>query len=276
MQKYELEIVADDHGTAGPAAVDSPMREPKGGGRLPDFLGIGVQKGGTTTLHQLLAAHPGVALAPVKEVQYFTLHYGRGPAWYAAQFGAGADEQRCGEITPYYVFHPEAPRRIQALLPQVKLIVLLRDPVERALSQYFHSRRLGLEPLELEAALAAETERLAGAEELLAQPDGRLRSHQEHSYLSRSRYEQQLPRWSALFPQEQLLVLRSEQLFAHPEEEWARVQAFLGLDALPLPPTALSRANAGAGETNGVSQHIRHLLREALEPTYRWQARQFA
>ena len=114
-------------------------------GQLPDFLGIGVQKGGTTTLQRLLEQHPDLFLPKQKELHYFSLHYGKGEAWYRQQFAAAAPQQRCGEITPYYVFHPQAPQRIHALLPQAKLILLLRDPVERALSQFAHSRRLGLE-----------------------------------------------------------------------------------------------------------------------------------
>ncbi len=241
------------------------------GGRLPDFLGVGVQKGGTTTLQRLLEQHPGAFLPPTKEIHYFSLHYVEGEAWYGRQFAAARLDQRCGEITPYYLFHPEAPARIQRLLPQVRLIVLLRDPVERALSQVFHSRRLGLEPLELEPALEAEAQRLAGAEAVLMAADGRHRSHQEHSYVARSRYEQQLPHWQALFSAEQLLVLRSEDLFARPKPVWRQVLSFLELEPCPLP--ALARpANAGRGEANAVPEATRRSLRTQLEATYQWAA----
>ena len=234
------------------------------GGRLPEFLGVGVQKGGTTTLQRLLEQHPGAFLPAAKELHYFSLHYALGEDWYREQFAQAGAQQRCGEITPYYLFHPLAPARIQALLPQARLIVLLRDPVERALSQYFHSLRLGLEPLELEPALAAEAQRLAGAEAALAAADGRDRSHQD-----RSRYEQQLQRLEALFAAEQLLVLRSEDLFAQPERVWEQVLTFLGLEALPLPPLA-QPANAGQGESAKLPQRLRQALREQLQPTYGW------
>ncbi len=241
---------------------------------LPDFLGIGVQKGGSTSLQRLLEQHPGAHMAASKELHYFSLHYAAGDGWYRQQFADAAPGQRCGEITPYYVFHPAAPERIGALLPQVKLIVLLRDPVERALSQVFHSVRLGLEPLPLEQALAAEAERLAGAAALLQAADGRHRSHQEHSYLARSRYEQQLPRWQALFAPEQLLVLRSEDLFRNPAPVWERVLQFLGLAPLPLPAQAAA-ANAGRGEAAAVPAALRQQLRRQLEPTYAWVARTY-
>ena len=243
-------------------------------GRLPDFLGLGVQKGGTTTLHRLLDRHPSVFLPPVKEVHYFSLHFSQGEAWYRSQFAAAGPNQHCGEITPYYLFHPEVPRRVHDLLPEARLIVLLRDPVERALSQYFHSRRLGFEPLPLEQALAVESSRLQSAADALEAVDGKHRSHQEHSYLSRSRYEQQIAAWEALYPAAQFLVLRSEDLFLEPADTWIRVLEFLKLSSCSLPDLA-SPANAGKGESASVSDDVRGHLRQMLQPTYVWAAERF-
>ena len=234
---------------------------------LPCFLGIGTQKGGTTTLQRLLEQHPQVWLPPAKELQFFSLHYALGPAWYARQFAPADPEQICGDITPYYLFHPQAPQRIAQLLPAVKLIVLLRDPVERTLSQVFHARRLGFEPLALEQALAAEPERLVGAETVLAAADGRHRSHQEHSYVARSRYEQQLARYEARFGSEQILLLRSEDLFEDVGSVWRQVLAFLELEPLPV-PNGLAPANAGRGEAAAVPEAVRLHLRQQLAPTY--------
>jgi hypothetical protein len=234
----------------------------------PDILGLGVQKGGTTTLHALLQQHPQLYLPRCKEVHYFSLHHSLGDAWYADQFAQATPDQRLVDITPYYLFHPLAPERIRALAPAVKMVVLLRDPVERTLSQLFHSQRLGMEPLSLEQALAAEPERLRGAEAELA-AGGRHRSHQEHSYLARSRYELQLARYEALFPAEQLLLLRSEDLFnasSHSAEVWLRLLAFLELEPIPMPP--IPRANAGRGEAASVPPQLRQQIRSLLRPTY--------
>ena len=225
--------------------------------RLPDFLGLGTQKGGTTTLQQLLKQHPAVHLAARKEVHYFSKHWEQPTSWYASHFDAAQPQQICGEITPFYLFHPEAPQRIHQLLPEARLIVLLRDPVERALSQYFHSRRLGLEDLPLSEALAAESERLNRGTQLHLQ---------EHSYVSRSRYPEQLDRYLNLFPEHQLLVLQSETFFANPAITWRRIEAFLGLPSAPC-PAGTPKANAGRGEANGVPEAIRMQLRQQLRTT---------
>ena len=233
---------------------------------LPSCVGLGAQKAGTTTLHALLSQHPQVHLPPQKELQFFSLHYAQGERWYRQQFSAAQRGQICGDITPYYLFHPWAPQRIAQLIPKARLIVLLRDPVERTLSHYFHARRLGFEPLPLEQALAAEAQRLSGAEQVLQATDGRHKMHQECSYLSRSRYEQQLARVQALFPAEQLLVLSSEALFATPEPLWQQLLVFLELEPMACPP--LLAANAGRGEAGQVPENVRQKLRDQLASTY--------
>lgn len=233
---------------------------------LPAFLGLGAQKAGTTTLHCLLAQHPQVYLPAAKELHYFSLHYHRGAEWYRQQFVEAPLGARCGDITPYYLFHPWAAQRIAALLPQAKLIVLVRDPVERTLSQYFHACRLGFERLPLAQALEAEAELLAGAEAQLQAPSGRHPAHQECSYLSRSRYDQQLERYLQCFPEQQLLVLASEALFASPELVWTRLLQFLELKPMACPP--LPAANAGQGEALQVGDALRQQLAQQLAPTY--------
>ena len=233
---------------------------------LPHFLGLGTQKGGTTSLQLLLSQHPQVFLPGCKEVHYYSLHDNQPLSWYADHYRQAQPGQRRGDITPYYLFHPRAPQRIRRTLPAAKLIVLLRDPVERALSQYFHARRHGFEPLGLEEALAAEPDRLAGAEARLTAAGSSDFSHQKHSYVSRSRYERQLQRYESLFPRQQLLVLRSEDLFGQTEACWERIQDFLGLHPIPL-PAPLTRANAGRGEAEAVSPAIRAQLQRELGTT---------
>ena len=225
--------------------------------RLPDFLGLGTQKGGTSTLQALLKTHPRVFLPACKEVHYFSLHADQPTQWYADHYRNAKPLQRCGDITPFYLFHPDAPERIHALLPKARLIVLLRDPVERCLSQIFHARRLGFEPLEPEAAIAAEAERLATGDPLHLQ---------KHSYQARSRYLEQLDRYEQLFDRRQLLVLQSEDLFSQPERSWHQLLRFLKLPWHPL-PDPLPHANRGGGEANAVAPALREQLRSALAAT---------
>jgi len=225
--------------------------------RLPHFLGLGTQKGGTTSLQKLLEQHPGVYLPPCKEVHYFSQHAEESPRWYAEHYRDAQRGQQRGDITPFYLFHPDVPARIHALLPRARMIVLLRDPVERALSQVFHARRHGFEALEVADALAAEPERLA---------TGGAYSFQKHSYVARSRYLEQLDRYEALFPQRQLLVLKSEDLFNQTERVWDSIQQFLNLEPIPL-PMDLPKANAGSGEAAQVPAAVRAQLRDALSTT---------
>ena len=225
---------------------------------LPKFLGLGTQKGGTTTLHHLLGQHPDVYLPTCKEVHFFDQNYDAGEGWYRNHFANAELHQTCGEITPFYLFHPDVPERIHQHLPNTRLIVLLRDPVERAISQVFHAQRLGFEALPVDEALAAEQGRLATGDPY---------SFQKHSYLSRSRYLEQLDRYEALFPGEQLLILRSEDLFTTPELIWQQLLSFLQLKPINW-PGALPRANAGDGLGESVDPALRQKLRHQLAETF--------
>jgi len=203
---------------------------------LPDFLILGTQKGGTTSLHHFLAGHPEVTTAAQKEVHFFDLNHHLGLDWYRAQFPEVPPGRITGEATPYYLFHPLAAERACRVVPDARLIVLLRDPAERAWSHYHHVVRQGEEPLSFEEALAREEERLAGEADRIRR-DGSYYSfaHRKYSYRSRGLYADQLSAWRAHFPLEQFLLLRSEDLFDAPAETWRRVTDFLGLSPSELP-----------------------------------------
>jgi hypothetical protein len=207
---------------------------------LPDFIIIGAQKCGTSSLYRYLAVHPTVVASAGKEVHYFDWNYRRGTRWYRAHFPTDLSRhifrmrtgQRLvtGEATPYYLFHPHVPRRIKGLVPRVKLIALLRDPVERALSAYEHQVRAGTESLPFLEAIDREGERLAKDTERLTGDDTyNSRTHRRFSYLARGVYADQLESWFEIFPREQLLVIRSEDLFEESAAVFAQVLDFLGL-----------------------------------------------
>jgi len=202
---------------------------------MPNFLIIGAQRSGTTSLYRYLAEHPAVAPPLRKEIQYFSLHYGRGDAWYRTHFPVAGRQRATFEATPYYLFHPAVPHRAADTVPHAKVIALLRDPVSRAFSQWQHNASRGLEHLGFEAALDAEQERLAGeCDRLLSDAGYRSDAHRLWSYVSRGEYADQLERWLAQYPQEHVLVLRSEDLYAQPEATYARALDFLGLAPLAL------------------------------------------
>lgn len=238
------------------------------GSRLPDFLCLGAQKAGTSTLHAMLSRHDQIFVPRQKEVHYFTLHSEKSIEWYANFFRYANASHICGDITPYYLFHPAAPERIRRLLPHVRLVVLLRDPVARALSGYFHSQRRGEEHMNIEDAFDQEEKRLAGAENVLRHVGARHASHQLHSYLSRSRYELQLARYRRLFPKQQLHVVNSEDFFKNPERIWKSLQQFLELEGAPLAASLLHK-NQGSYTAAQVPESLRDRLRLQLEPTYR-------
>ena len=198
---------------------------------LPDFLILGAQKAGTTALYAYLRRHPSITGPSWKEVSYFDRHYARGEAWYRGNFPNRSRTRRklVGEASPSYLFHPLGPERVRALLPEARLIALVRNPVDRALSHYNHEVALGREPLSFEDALGAEDERLRGElERLVGDPRYFSRPWWSHTYKARGRYAEQLERWLVVFPPEQLLVLPTEDLAAKPERTHACVLEFLG------------------------------------------------
>ncbi len=207
---------------------------------LPDFLVIGGQRCGTTSFYNQIARHPAVARAFRKEVHFFDQSYGRGAGWYRSNFPlrlgqriAGrlrGTDALTGEASPYYIFHPHAARRAARLVPQARIIALVRNPVDRAHSHYHHEVRLGAETLPFPEALETEARRLAGEEERMLEDETYVSfNHQHFSYVARGRYVDQLARWLAFFPPEQVLVLASEDFYADPPGIVGRALEFLGL-----------------------------------------------
>jgi len=202
---------------------------------LPNFLILGAQKAGTTALYAYLRWHPQVTGPSFKEVSFFDRHYARGERWYRAHFPA-LRRAAVGEASPSYLLHPLAPERVAGLLPNARLIALLRNPVERAFSHYQYEVSLGREPLSFEDALAAEEERLRGeVERMLRDPTYFSYAWWNYTYLARGRYAEQLERWYAVVPRERLLALFTEELAQDPGGTYRRVLEFLGLEAHELP-----------------------------------------
>lgn len=219
----------------------------------PDFIMIGAQRCGTTSLFRALMEHPQVVRPTFhKGVNYFDLNYFRGEGWYRAHFPlsrlAKLSTRTHGapavfEASGYYLYHPFAIERIARKLPNVKLVVMLRDPVERAYSAYQHELARGFEWEDFETALALEDERLVGeVGRMRRDPSYESFTHRHHSYRHRGNYADQLETVFAHVPPERVHVMQSENFFAQPAREFGALTAFLGLE--PLQPRRFDQYNS--------------------------------
>lgn len=189
----------------------------------PKFLIIGTQKGGTTSLYDYMIQHPSILPVERKEIHYYDFNPTKGIAWYMSFFPKKREGQdfTCGEATPSYIYLKDIPAKVKKDFPDIKLILLLRNPIERALSHYSMIKYRELEKLSFEEAIEVEQQRI----------NGNLHSKLNFSYLDQGLYYKHLANWIKYFPKEQILILESEQFFKHPEEITNQVFKFLGLNS---------------------------------------------
>jgi len=245
--------------------LTSPLRV------LPDYLILGAKKAGTTALYDYVTQHPQVTPAFRKEISFFNGYHGRGQLWYRSLFPTVFGQRikilkhggpvLTGEATPDYLWRADCAGRVKALIPKVKLIAILRNPVDRAFSHYNHNRRFGFEERSFEDAVDAEAERLET--ERLQAPDAHRQVHfMHHSYKARGAYVDQLVRWFEVFPREQFLVLKAEDLKQEPEQALRRVFGFLDLPYHA--PTEFRKLNSAVYET--MDPPVRRKLEEHFAP----------
>lgn len=207
---------------------------------MPDFIIIGVMRGGTTSLYNYLIEHSNIGSASMKEVHFFDNNFPKGLTWYRSQFPSYLHKYYrsrilkqdfiTGEASPYYIFHPHAPKRIAASLPHVKLIALLRNPVDRAYSHYSHQVERGYEKLSFEEALLREEERTAGEGTKLAMREDYFSYNYLHyTYLARGIYVDQLQTWMNLFRREQILLIKSEDFYQDTPAILKQILVFLNV-----------------------------------------------
>jgi hypothetical protein len=231
--------------------------------RVPDFIIAGAPRSGTSWLYVLARRHPQIAMAEpiVPEPKFFLVEelWQLGIDYYSAKWFAFLPAGRVlGEKSTNYLESPEVAERIQRTLPEVKLVFLLRNPVDRAYSNYLWSRQNGLESETFERALVLEEQR----ERDLA-PD--LRYVRPHAYFSRGLYAEHLVRFYDRFSREQILVLRFEDLRRRPEDIAAAFHRFLGVTEMPASARDLGRVNAARCSQ---SEPLSPLLRRRLAERY--------
>lgn len=242
----------------------------------PDYLVIGTKRGGTTSMAKWLLEHPDIApLFPGRETRkgtyYFDVNYERGENWYKSHFPTKASlkarsakqgrDVLVGEATPYYLHAPNAAERAFAAAPNAKVIALVRNPIDRAFSHWTERTRNNVETLSFLDALLAEPERLDGEEErMLADPSYVSFNHQHFSYIDQGRYARGLKRWLDAYPTDQVLVLRSEDMYADPGKIFAQTLDFLGLQSYE--PKAFSAWNMKPKDP--VAPEATKILSEAL------------
>ncbi len=239
----------------------------------PDFIVIGAQKSGTSSMFAYLRQHPQILRPIYKEPYFFDRHYHRGLAWYGCNFPTRAAIERRNDLhqrrhltfeaTATYVFEPGVPERIRRDLGTRKFILLLRNPADRAISAYWHARRMGRETRSLEDALAADFRRyeqdLAFEERRAPAPEG---PAPRPAYLRRGIYHEAVARWQKIFSPQELLVLQSEKMFREPKATMAEVFEFLNL------PFAehIDFTPQNVGGYDGKDTTARNMLREFYSP----------
>jgi len=225
--------------------------------KVPNFIIIGCQRCGTTSLYTYLAQHPQILTPIKKEMDFFSWHFDRGIDWYLAHFPPmpPGEQFLTGEASPSYFDSREAPERLYSLFPEAKLIVLLRNPVDRAISQFYRLTDLNWEARSLDRVISDEIERLnQNPEYIIGEEPG--------NYLARGRYIEFIKNWRTFFPREQLLILKSEDFYAGAATTVKQVLEFLG-----LPEYQLSQyQNANPGSYQPIDPSVRDWLRDYFRP----------
>ena len=243
---------------------------------LPDFVIIGAAKTGTTSLYSLVAQHPEIVPAIKKEVNYFQLYYGFDSPWYRSHFPTKASRffsrisgrnLLTGEATPDYLFHPLVPGGMKKILPDVKLIVILRNPVDRAHSHYQMNVKDKVEPLSFEEAIEAEEKRYAEArEQLIKNPDfvtddARV-NFLKYPYLAQGLYADHLENWFRYYDREKFLILINEDFRNNRQRSLDQVFEFLGVR--PFQPEKPRDLNVG--DYPAMNEDTRRRLVEYFKP----------
>ena len=212
---------------------------------LPDFLIIGAARSGTTSLYEYLIQHPCIMPGVGKEIYFFDKKFDQGVNWYKSFFPTTMAKSKLekkqrtkcltGEATPRYLHYPHAPKRVFNLVPNVKLIVLLRNPIDRSYSHYQMEVDSGHEELSFEDAIDQEKQKIVHDMKKMEKDENFYSvNFYRKSYLDRGIYADQLKRWFEFFPKEQFLIIQSEDLYSNTPKVYEKVLKFLDLPKFEL------------------------------------------
>ena len=240
---------------------------------LPDFVIIGAQKSGTTSLYNFIIKHPTIAPASRKELHYFSIRYDLGERWYRSNFPTNLSRRRhykktgqkllSGEASPSYLFYPRVSDRMRKNLPDAKLIVILRNPVDRTYSHYQHTLRQNDETLSFEKAIELEEKRCAGErEQMIKDPGFVSNNYRRYSYLSVGVYADHLERWFKHYDRKQFLILAAEDFRKNPQQVLDHV-----FDFLEVPPfQIMDLKDENVGSYKKMDENTRKFLVEYFKP----------
>ena len=226
----------------------------------PDFIIAGASKSGTSSIYHYLGRHPQVLLAHKKEIDFYWTNYKRGIDWYLAHFPTITDypDFLTGEATPNYLRFPKVAQRIKDSFPQTKIIILLRNPADRAISWHYHKLNSGLSDRNLTEAISMEIERLKTVSEAEIINTG---FHDPDNIMS-SLYIYKIKAWMEILGREQFLILKSEDFYQNPAESMAKVFTFLGLPDFKLD----KYPQVNPGSYSDVDSSLRKTLVEYFAP----------
>lgn len=221
---------------------------------LPNLIGCGAGKSGTTSLYYYLSQHPEISMAPSKEVHYFTMHFDKGADWYAEQFAQCKPAPILGELSTSYLRHPAVPGRIQQLVPDVKLFFIFRNPMDRVYSNYWFSISIGTQ------------DPAQSFSEVIHSPQGL------EQYIDVSKYSVHLKRYIETFAADNIYVLFTEELKRQPLVEMSAMYRWLGVDAT-FEPDVTKKYNVTFRPTNKLQSRVWDswlAFKKAVKPAFMW------
>lgn len=247
---------------------------------LPRLLIIGAQKSGTTTLFNYLITNSSVSRPLNKEIHFFSFYYHKGVSWYKTHFPKTLEKSINFEASTSYLIYPKAAERAYSVIPGAKIIAILRNPIERAYSHFWHTKRIGKEPsITFEEALSLEQCRENTIQsKLKANKNYCYNDMYRHAYLKRGIYADQIEIWLKFFQKENILVIESGRLFNAPYRELEKISSFLNIpNAYQFAPSVFNKGKIAKKMLNETRNYLESFYKphnrrlfELIQEEFEW------